>query len=111
MTYFNDLHQALFCILLSSKHTFSQDKPNFIIVSSETPFSKNSYNTETSQLIYKVRSLIRFYMVRVFTEGYFGRDQNTLFIPQKSELIVIIPVVLSSRCTQSIDIVFVNRVY
>ena len=29
MTYFNDLHQALFCILLPSKHTFSQAKPNF----------------------------------------------------------------------------------
>ena len=74
MAYFSDLHQVLFCILLLSKHTFSQAQLNFIIVSSERPFSKNSYNTETSQLIYKVRSLIRFYMVRVFTEGYFGTD-------------------------------------
>ena len=72
--YFNNLHQALFCILLPSKHTFSQAKPNFIIVSSETPFSKNSYNTETSQLIYKAHPLIGFYMIQVFTEGYFGTD-------------------------------------
>ena len=28
-TYFNDLYQALFCILLPSKHTFSRAKPSF----------------------------------------------------------------------------------
>ena len=72
--YFNDLHQALFCVLLPSKFTFSQPKPNFIIVSLETHFSKNSCNTETSQLIYKARTLIEFYMIWIFTEGYFGRD-------------------------------------
>ena len=74
MACFNNLHQALFCTLLPSKHTFSQPKPNFILVSSESPFSKNSYNTETSQLIYKARPLIGFYMIRVFAEGYFGTD-------------------------------------
>ena len=73
------MHQALFCTLLPSKHTFSQPKHKFIIASWETPFSKKSYNTETSQLIYKARPLIEFYMIRVFTEGYFGTDWNTLF--------------------------------
>ena len=34
--------------------------PNLIIVSSETPFIKKSYHTETIQLIYKARPLIGF---------------------------------------------------
>ena len=33
MAYFNNLYQALCYILLPSKHTFSQPKSNFIIVS------------------------------------------------------------------------------
>ena len=75
--YFNDFHQTLLCILLPSKHAFSQAKPNLVIISSETPFRKNSCHTETSELIYEARQLVGFYMIRVFTEGYFGIDQNT----------------------------------
>ena len=48
------------------KQTFSQAKPNLIIVSSESLFSKNLNHTETSQLIHKARPLIGFYMIRVF---------------------------------------------
>ena len=50
---------------------------------------KNSYNTETTQLIYKARPLIGFYVIQVFTEGYFGTDQNTLFFYRNQSLLLL----------------------
>ena len=53
--------------------------PSFIIVSSETPLSKNSYDTETSQLIYKANQWTGFYTIPVFNENFFGIGFHSLF--------------------------------
>ena len=50
---------------------------NIIIVFSEIPFSKNSYRTEASQLIWKALQLIGFYMIRVFSKRCFRIDFKT----------------------------------
>ena len=42
-----------------------------LVVCSEIPFSKNSYHTETSQLICFANEMIGFYMIQVLTERYF----------------------------------------
>ena len=49
-----------------------------IKVYSETPFSKNSYHVETSQLIYFANPLAGFYMMGVFTEWCFQTDYRIL---------------------------------
>ena len=99
----------IFYILLPSKYTFSQAKPNFIIVSSETPFSKNSYIPKPANW-----SIKRIHWLGSIWYGFYRRVfRNRLeytFFPQKSKLIIIIPIALNSRSKQSIDIVFVNSV-
>ena len=41
---------------------------------SETPFSKNSYCTETSQIICNAKQLAGFQTIRVFSERHFQTD-------------------------------------
>ena len=107
--YFNDFHKTLFGILLPSRQTFSQAKPNLIIVSQETSFIKNSYHTETIQLIYKARPLIGF--DTSFYRRVFQNKVEQTFFPRKSEFIAIILTVSNNWSTQSINIVLVYRVY
>ena len=38
-------------------------------------FTQNSYHIKTSQLICIVNQLAGFFMVQIFTEGYFGNDR------------------------------------
>ena len=45
-------------------------------ICSETPFSKNSYYIETSQLIWVANQLTGFYMMRVFTARCFRTDYS-----------------------------------
>ena len=47
------------------------------MVCSEIPFSEDSYHVETSQLIWESNRLTAVFVVRVFTERYFGADVNT----------------------------------
>ena len=44
---------------------------NITTVCSETPFSKNLFHIETSQLICIANQITDFYMIQVFTERYF----------------------------------------
>ena len=46
------------------------------IICSEKPFSKNSYYTETSQMICNARQLARFQTDHIFSERYFQTDVN-----------------------------------
>ena len=46
------------------------------IICSEKPFSKNSYYTETSQMICNAKQLARFQTDHIFSERYFQTDIN-----------------------------------
>ena len=50
-----------------------------IIVCMETPFSKNSYLVETSQMIFNANQLTGFYMIRGFTEKCLQKDYSHFF--------------------------------
>ena len=73
------------------------------IICSEKPFSKNSYYTETSQMICNARQLARFQTDHIFSERYFQTDVNPFpaNVPFKQiRLLVFISKMFEKTCVE-----------
>ena len=70
---------------------------NMTTVCSETSFSKNSFHTETSQLICIANQMTGFYMIQVLTKRYFQTNFSLV-----KHVIDLMQIMLSKSFSQSL---------